>query len=147
MRRLLESLIERLEIDLDTREVELDLRLPPWTLAAPQAKAETLCLDGGPLYQLPWIAPVVQDSMAPHVRLLLASTLLMYPWKAFWASWLAREIVMALNGSRSPGFIERAIAQAVSQARWSCILSNATSFCISECGTCEPPRLLSIKGL
>ena len=29
---LLESLIDRLEIDMDSRQVELDLRLPPWAI-------------------------------------------------------------------------------------------------------------------
>jgi hypothetical protein len=50
LRGLLESVIDRLEIDLHTRAVELDLRLPPWALEITKNGTAESCLDAKPLW-------------------------------------------------------------------------------------------------
>lgn len=45
VRRLLEMLIERAEVDLETRDLDVTLRLPAWAIGA----VDTLCLDGNPV--------------------------------------------------------------------------------------------------
>ena len=48
LRRLLEMLVDRVVIDLETRDVELALRLPSWALD----DVETMCLKSNPLHSI-----------------------------------------------------------------------------------------------
>lgn len=50
VRRLLEAVVERLEIDLHTMAVELDVHLPPWAVQA-AVHGGALCLEGNPLWR------------------------------------------------------------------------------------------------
>ncbi len=51
LRMVLESVIERLEIDLHTRAVELDLRLPPWAENRTTGAGKELCLEATQLWR------------------------------------------------------------------------------------------------
>jgi hypothetical protein len=45
IRQVLHVLVRRMEVDLETREVELELGLPSWSLASTPLRADEFCLD------------------------------------------------------------------------------------------------------